>query len=70
MLSPQSQHEISGSAIKSALLDRKIEECTAGLWASITRQLHSLNKDNTATIVKYIEVIKTKSILQIIIEKT
>jgi hypothetical protein len=62
MLSSRSQHELSASisATKSALLDRKIDECTAGLWASITKRLHSLSKDNAATIVKYIEVIKTE----------
>ena len=57
----QSQHEVSTSAALSALLDRKIDECTAGLWASIRKQLHSLSKDNAATIVKYIEIMKTEA---------
>jgi hypothetical protein len=54
----QSQASASSSAAKSALLDRKIDECTVGLWASITKL--SLSKDNAATIVKYIEVMKTE----------
>jgi hypothetical protein len=52
----QSQSEVSTSATtKSALLDMKIEECAAGLWASVTKQLFSISKDNAAAIVKYIE---------------
>jgi integrase len=49
------------STAKSALLDRKIEECAAGLAPSVTKQLFSINKDNAATIVKYIEVVKTEA---------
>jgi hypothetical protein len=57
----QSQSEVSTSAsTKSALLDRKIEECAAGLWASVTKQLFSISKDNAAAIVKYIDAIKTE----------
>jgi integrase/recombinase XerD len=56
----QSQVSASMSAAKSALLDRKIEECTAGLPVSTTKQLYSLDKDNAATIVRYTEVMKTE----------
>jgi hypothetical protein len=67
----QSQSQASAStSSKSALLDRKIEECTAGLAASTTKQLLSISKDNAATAVKYIEVMKTGVILQIITEMT
>jgi integrase len=63
---PQSQASASAStAAKSALLDRKIEECTAGLAAWTTRLLYSIIKDNikdnTAAIVKYIEAMKTEA---------
>ncbi|MGC2483583.1 MAG: hypothetical protein WA398_07460, partial [Nitrososphaeraceae archaeon] len=51
---------LSQSVTKSALLDRKIEECAAGLLTSIIKQLHSIGEDNAATIVKYIEVMKTE----------
>ena len=54
MLSPAS------ASTKSALLDRKIEECAAGLAPAITKQLFSISKDNAAIIVKYIEVVKTE----------
>ncbi|MGB8777952.1 MAG: hypothetical protein WCC82_06935, partial [Nitrososphaeraceae archaeon] len=64
MLSSQSQSQVSASSsssvTKSALLDRKIEECTAGLLASLIKQLHSIGDDNAATVVKYIEVMKTE----------
>jgi hypothetical protein len=56
----QSQVSASTSAAKSALLDRKIEECTAGLPVSTTKQLYSLDKGNAATIVRYTEVMKTE----------
>ncbi|MGB8132597.1 MAG: hypothetical protein WCE99_00260, partial [Nitrososphaeraceae archaeon] len=54
MLSPAS------ASTKSALLDRKIEECAAGLAPAVTKQLFSISKDNAAIIVKYIEVVKTE----------
>jgi hypothetical protein len=38
----------------------KIEECTAGLTVSVTKQLLSIGEDNAATIVKYIEVMRTE----------
>jgi integrase len=50
----------ASASTKSALLDRKIEECTAGLAPSVTKQLFSISEDNAATIVKYIEVVKTE----------
>ena len=60
----QSQSQVSASSsssvTKSALLDRKIEECAAGLLASLIRQVHSIGDDNAPTIVKYIEVMKTE----------
>jgi integrase/recombinase XerD len=55
----QSQSQASAST-KSALLDRKIEECTAGLAPSVSKQLFSISKDNAAIIVKYIEAVKTE----------
>jgi hypothetical protein len=56
----QSQSQSQASTSASALLDRKIEECAAGLWASVTKQLLSISKDNAAAIVKYIDAIKTE----------
>jgi hypothetical protein len=50
----------ASASTKSALLDRKIEECAAGLAPSVTKQLFSISEDNAATIVKYIEVVKTE----------
>ena len=50
----------ASASTKSALLDRKIEECTAGLVPSVSKQLFSISKDNAAIIVKYIEVVKTE----------
>jgi hypothetical protein len=44
----------------SPLLDRQIDEAAAGLTAAITKQLHSISEDNAATIVKYIEVMKSE----------
>jgi hypothetical protein len=52
--------QASASTSASALLDRKIEECAAGLAPSVTKQLFSISKDNAAIIVKYIEVVKTE----------
>jgi integrase/recombinase XerD len=60
MLSRGSASALTSTAAKSALLDRKIEECTAGLPVSTTKQLFSLDKDNAATIVRYTEVMKTE----------
>jgi integrase/recombinase XerD len=69
MLSSQSQSQteisrsksnLTSTAAKSALLDRKIEECTAGLPRSFTKQLFSISKDNAATVVNYIEILKTE----------
>jgi integrase len=44
----------------SPLLDRKIEEITAGLQASSDNKLHTISEDNAATIVQYISVIKVE----------
>jgi hypothetical protein len=69
MLSSQSQSQteisrskptLTSTAAKSALLDRKIEECTAGLAPSFTKQLFSISKDNAAIVVNYIEILKTE----------
>jgi hypothetical protein len=56
----QSQALASSSASASALLDGKIEECAAGLAPSVTKQLFSISEDNAATIVKYIDALKTE----------
>jgi hypothetical protein len=61
MLSSQSEiSKLASTAAKSALLDRKIEECTANLPLSVTKQLFSISKNNAATIVRYIDVMKTE----------
>jgi hypothetical protein len=46
----------------SPLLDRKIEEATAGLLSSFAKQLLSIGEDkaNIETIVKYIAAIKSE----------
>jgi hypothetical protein len=60
MLSQVSASVSTSAAAKSALLDRKIEECTADLPRSVTKQLFSISKENAATIVNYIETMKTE----------
>jgi hypothetical protein len=55
---PQSRVTASASASSSALLDRKIEEWTAGLAASTTKRMYSISRDNAATIVQYLEAMK------------
>jgi integrase/recombinase XerD len=60
MLSHTQSQSQSQKASASALLDRKIEECTAGLLVSTTKQLYSIGEDNAATVVKYIEIMKTE----------
>ena len=51
----------TATAVKSSpILDRRIEETGARLPASYTRQLHSINKDNAATIVDYIAAMKNE----------
>jgi hypothetical protein len=44
----------------SPLLDRRMEETTAGLPSSLTRRLLSSGKDNIENIVKYIAAIKSE----------
>jgi hypothetical protein len=44
----------------SPLLDRKIEETTANLPSSFTRQLPSIGTNNIETVVKYIAAIKSE----------
>jgi integrase len=48
-------------AKSSPLLDRKIEEISAGLAASSANNLHSISEDNATTIVKYIGVMKVET---------
>jgi integrase len=55
-----SQSEVSASATKSALLDRKIEEATVGLTASVAKQLHIIGEDNATTIVKYVGAMRNE----------
>jgi integrase len=52
----------SSSLSPSPLLDRKIEEATAGLLSSFAKQLLSIGEDKTniETIVKYIAAIKSE----------
>lgn len=38
----------------SPLLERRIDEATAGLAASFAKQLHSIGENIAATIVRYI----------------
>ena len=59
MLSQAKSHSRTSASASSALLDRKIEECTAGLVASTTKRLYS-SRDNAATIVQYLEAMKTE----------
>ena len=66
---PVSQTPITTPIRKgSPLLDRKIDEATAGLAASFAKQLHSIIEDNAEAIVKYIATMKSEATYQIIIE--
>ena len=53
-------HSRASASASSALLDRRIEECTAGLAASTTKRLYSISRDNAAIIVHYLEAMKTE----------
>jgi len=44
----------------SPLLDRKIEEITAGLPAAFSKHLSSTGDDNAATIIEYITAVKNE----------
>jgi spore coat protein CotH len=55
---PKARVEIASDF--SPLLDRKMEETTAGLPSSLTRRLLSSGKDNIEIIVKYIAAIKSE----------
>ncbi len=44
----------------SPLLDRRIEETAAGLPYSYAKQLHSVSKDNAATIIDYLAAMKNE----------
>jgi hypothetical protein len=48
-------------AKSSPLLDRKIEEISAGLAASSANNLRSISEDNASTIVKYIDIMKVET---------
>jgi hypothetical protein len=48
------------STTSSPLLDRKIEEITAGLSARYAKQLHSMSEGNSAIIVGYIVAMKSE----------
>ena len=45
----------------SPLLERRIDEATAGLAASFAKQLHSIREDNAETIVKYVAAYEKRS---------
>jgi predicted S18 family serine protease len=49
------------AAVKSSpILDKKIEESTAGLSASFVKSLYSISVENAATIVEYITAMKSE----------
>ena len=48
----------STSTISSTILDRRIDETTAGLSAACNNRLHSVSKENTTTIIDYVAAIK------------
>lgn len=52
--------QVSTSASTSTLLERKIDETTAGLQASFGKLLHSINESNAAIIVEYVAALKTE----------
>ncbi|MGI8832642.1 MAG: hypothetical protein ACR2IS_08400 [Nitrososphaeraceae archaeon] len=51
---------LSSTASQSPLLDRRIEETTAGLPASYTKSLRSVIEYNAATIIEYIAAMKSE----------
>jgi hypothetical protein len=55
-----SQTPITALGAGSPLLDRRMDETTAGLPASFDKQLHSIIEDNAETIVKYIAAMKSE----------
>jgi integrase len=55
-----SQISTSYNANKSALLDKKIEDTTAGLQKFYAELLYSINEDNAAAIVEYITAMKNE----------
>lgn len=58
MLSQVSSESSSASPSRSALLDRKIEEATAGLGKSFSRQISSIGENNSTIIVRYVDAMK------------
>jgi hypothetical protein len=50
--------KVNSNQNKSALLDRKIEETTAGLQKYHAGLLYSINEGNAVTIMEYISAMK------------
>ncbi|MGA7543174.1 MAG: hypothetical protein WBW34_08955, partial [Nitrososphaeraceae archaeon] len=60
MLSSLKTRSQSQSQSQSAILDRKIDEISAGLQASFNRNLRSISEANAVTIINYITTMKTE----------
>ena len=60
MLSSLKARPQSQSQSRSAVLDRKIDEISAGLQASYNRNLRSISEANAVTIINYIITMKTE----------
>ena len=60
MLSSLKARPQSQSQSQSAVLDRKIDEISAGLQASYNRNLRSISEANAITIINYITTMKTE----------
>lgn len=50
----------STATSQSPLVDRGMDETTAGLAASFDKQLHSISEDNATTIIEYIATMKSE----------
>jgi hypothetical protein len=51
---------VPATASISPLLERKIEETSAGLQAAFARHLSSISEDNAITIIEYIAAMKSE----------
>jgi hypothetical protein len=51
---------VTPTANISPLLERKIEETSAGLQKAFARHLSSISEDNAATIIEYIAAMKSE----------
>jgi hypothetical protein len=51
---------VPATASISPLLERKIEETSAGLQAAFARHLSSISEDNAIAIIEYIAAIKSE----------